>query len=75
MTTTLDRLKAEITELLVLVDPIESSATLQELGADSLDIVDLSCLIEDEFEIEIPESEIKPETTVAELAAMIESRR
>ncbi|MDR1253846.1 MAG: acyl carrier protein [Oscillospiraceae bacterium] len=43
-----------------------------DLGADSLDIVDLLMSIEDEFEIEIPDEEIGNIQTVGELVSYIE---
>lgn len=36
-----------------------------DLGADSLDVVDLLMSIEDEFEVEIPDSEVENIKTVA----------
>lgn len=43
------------------------------LGADSLDVVDLLMSIEDEFEIEIPDEEIENISTVGDLVSYIES--
>ena len=43
-----------------------------DLGADSLDVVDLLMSIEDEFEIEIPDEEIDNIKTVGELVQYIE---
>lgn len=37
---------------------------IDDLGADSLDIVELIMALEDEFEIEIPDSEAEKITTV-----------
>lgn len=45
----------------------------QDLGADSLDVVDLLMSIEDEFETEIPDEEIENIKTVGELVAYIEA--
>ena len=44
-----------------------------DLGADSLDVVDLLMSIEDEFEIEIPDDEIMNIRTVGELVSYIET--
>ena len=44
-----------------------------DLGADSLDVVDLLMSIEDEFEIEVPDEEIENIKTVGELVSYIES--
>lgn len=43
-----------------------------DLGADSLDVVDLLMSIEDEFEIEIPDEEVENIHTVGELVKYIE---
>lgn len=43
-----------------------------DLGADSLDVVDLLMSIEDEFEIEIPDNEVENLKTVGELVKYIE---
>ena len=45
----------------------------EDLGADSLDVVDLLMSIEDEFEIDIPDDEIMNIHTVGELVAYIEN--
>jgi len=45
-----------------------------DLGADSLDVVDLLMSIEDEFEIEIPDEEVENIKTVGELVKYIENR-
>ena len=55
-------------------DSLQLDTDLQEdLGADSLDVVDLLMSIEDEFEIEIPDEEIENIRTVGELVTYIES--
>lgn len=59
-------------------DVEEDSITLEtdmqdDLGADSLDVVDLLMSIEDEFEIEIPDEEIENIRTVGELVNYIET--
>lgn len=44
-----------------------------DLGADSLDIVDLIMSLEDEFEIEVPDEDIEKLRTVGALVSYIES--
>lgn len=44
-----------------------------DLGADSLDVVDLLMSIEDEFDIEIPDEEIEHIRTVGDLVNYIEA--
>ena len=43
-----------------------------DLGADSLDVVDMLMSLEDEFDVEIPDEEIERIRTVGELVADIE---
>ena len=55
-------------------DTLKNDTDLQDdLGADSLDVVDLLMSIEDEFEIEIPDEEIENIRTVSDLVSYIES--
>lgn len=44
-----------------------------DLGADSLDVVDLLMSLEDEFDIEIPDEEIENIKTVGQLVKHIEA--
>lgn len=46
-----------------------------DLGADSLDIVDMLMSIEDEFEVEIPDEEIENIKTVGDAVAYIEKNQ
>lgn len=52
-------------------DMISPEATLEELGLDSLTVVDLFFDVEDEFGIEVPE-ERATFKTLAEAAALVE---
>lgn len=55
-------------------DSITAETTLQDdLGADSLDVVDLLMSIEDEFETEIPDEEVENIHTVGDLVSYIEA--
>ena len=45
-----------------------------DLGADSLDVVDLLMSIEDEFEVEVPDSEVENIKTVGDLVKYIEDK-
>lgn len=55
-------------------DKITADTDLQEdLGADSLDVVDLLMSIEDEFDVEVPDEEIENIKTVGALVSYIES--
>lgn len=60
-------------------DVMEDNITLEtkmveDLGADSLDVVDLLMTIEDEFEIEIPDEDIETIKTVGDLVEYIEKK-
>ncbi len=57
-------------------DSITADTDIQnDLGADSLDIVDLIMSFEDEFEIEVPDEEIESLRTVGALVSYIESHQ
>ncbi|MBR7132925.1 MAG: acyl carrier protein [Clostridia bacterium] len=45
----------------------------KDLGADSLDVVELLMSIEDEFEVEIPDEEIENIKTIGDLTEYIQS--
>ena len=44
----------------------------EDLGADSLDAVDMLMSLEDEFDVEIPDEEIEKMRTVADVVSYIE---
>ncbi len=71
----LEKVKAILAEQFdVEEDKITADTDLQEdLGADSLDVVDLLMSIEDEFDIEIPDEEIENIKTVGALVSYIEA--
>ena len=47
----------------------------EDLGADSLDVVELLMAIEDEFEVEIPDEDIEGLKTIGDVAEYIENHR
>lgn len=47
---------------------------VEDLNADSLDVVDMLMSLEDEFDVEIPDEEIENIHTVGDLVAFIEER-
>lgn len=67
----------------ILVDQLdvnEDSITLEsvitdDLGADSLDVVDLVMSLEEEFDVEIPDEEIESIKTVEDIVRFIESNK
>lgn len=52
----------------------ENAAFVEDLGADSLDVVELVMGLEDEFDIEIPDEDAEKIRTVAEAVAYIEEK-
>lgn len=47
----------------------------EDLGADSLDVVDLLMSLEDEFDMEVPDEEIENIKTVGDLVHYIENNQ
>ena len=45
-----------------------------DLGLNSLDLVNLACVVEDEFDIEIPDRNIKDFRTVKDVLVFIEEQ-
>ena len=71
----IERLKLILAEVLAIdSETITDDATLESIGADSLDLMDISCEILDQTGADVQESEMKLSMTVAKLAAMIESK-
>ena len=50
----------------------EQTDIAEDLGADSLDVVDVLMSLEDAFDVEIPDEEIEKLTTVGALVSYIE---
>lgn len=71
----LEKVKMILAEQLeVEEDTINNDTDIQDdLGADSLDVVDLIMSLEDEFEIEVPDEDIENLRTVGALVSYIES--
>ena len=53
----------------------EASSITDDLGADSLDVVDLVMSIEDEFGVEIPEDQVENIKTVGDIVKYIEDNQ
>ena len=64
----------------ILVDQLDveegavtmEASIIEDLGADSLDVVDLVMTLEDEFDTEIPDEEIENIKTVGDIVRFIE---
>lgn len=69
-----DKLKDIIAEQLgVDAEEVTTEANIQDdLGADSLDVVELITTIEDEFDISIPDEAVEEIKTVGDIANYIE---
>ena len=71
-----DTIKEILADQLEL-DPEEitlESDFVQDLGADSLDLVDLVMSIEDEFGVEVPDEAIEGLTTVGDAVKFIQAK-
>ena len=70
-----DRVKKIVCEQLGVKDEDvkPSAAFVEDLGADSLDTVELVMALEEEFETEIPDEEAEKITTVAQANAYVEA--
>ena len=51
------------------------SSFIDDLGADSLDIVELIMALEEEFEIEVPDEEAEKITTVGDVVEYIRAQQ
>ncbi len=71
-----EKVKKIISEQLEVDQSIisENSTITGDLGADSLDLVDLAMSIEDEFDIELSDEALDKIKTVGDLAEYIEDR-
>ncbi len=74
LTMIFEKLKDIIAEQLsVEADEVTLEANIQDdLGADSLDIVDLITTIEDEFDISIPDEAVEEIKTVGDIVNYVE---
>ena len=75
MSETFDRVKKVVMEQLgVEADKVQnSSAFIEDLGADSLDTVELVMALEEEFNTEIPDEVAEKIKTVGDAVAYIEA--
>ncbi len=74
----LEKVKDLIADQLDVADKdsiTEGSSITDDLGADSLDVVDLVMALEDEFGIEIPEDEVENIKTVGDIIKYIENKQ
>ena len=71
-----DRVRAIIAEQLgvKLEEVTDSASFIEDLGADSLDTVELVMALEEEFGVEIPDEDAEKMTTVGEAIKYIDSK-
>ena len=71
-----EKIKKIISEQLEVDQSIitDGASITGDLGADSLDLVDLAMSIEDEFDIELSDDALEKIKTVSDLVAYIEDR-
>jgi acyl carrier protein len=77
MSTVEQQVKAIVAEQLgVKIEQVTNSASfVDDLGADSLDTVELVMALEEEFETEIPDEDAEKITTVQQAVDYINERR
>ena len=63
-----EQLDVDVDEIKLTTDMVD------DLGADSLDIVDLLMTLEDEFDIEIPDEDVEGVRTVGDLVKYLEDK-
>lgn len=73
----LEKIKAVVAEQLDcdIAEIKEDSKFIEDLGADSLDVVELVMALEEEFDIEIPDEDAESILTVADALKYIEDNK
>lgn len=73
---TIDRVKKMVAEQLCLpVDDIADDADIMQLGADSIDVVEMLTTLEDEYGITIPDDKVEQLRTITSIAQVIDEIR
>ncbi|MDI9490255.1 MAG: acyl carrier protein [Clostridiaceae bacterium] len=72
-----DQVKTIIVEIMGIAenDVVETAYLIDDLGADSLDAVELSIALQEEFEIEIEDDDILKMHTVGDIVHYIKERQ
>ena len=72
----LEKIKALVAENLgVEESKITENSSLEDLGADSLDLFEMVMGLEEEFEIEIPTEDLEQIVTVGDVVKYIEAHK
>ncbi len=76
MSTTLERVRKVVVEKLNVTESevTEEASFIDDLGADSLDVVELVMGLEDEFGIQIPDEDAEKIQTVKQAVEYIDSK-
>jgi acyl carrier protein len=74
---TLDNVKKVVIKKLEVSEEqvVEGASFIEDLGADSLDVVELVMALEEEFDIEIPDEEAEKIKTVGDAVAFIDAQK
>jgi acyl carrier protein len=74
---TIDKVKTILAEQLdyAIEDLHDSSDVMGDLGADSLDIVDVVMAIEEEFGIEVPDEDVPQLKTINDIANYVDGKK
>ncbi|MGY9073605.1 MAG: acyl carrier protein [Acidimicrobiales bacterium] len=76
MSDTFDRLKKCVVEVLAVDDAavVLGASFADDLGADSLDLVELVMALEEEFDISVEEEELEGVAKVSDSVALVEGK-
>lgn len=75
-TTILDRVRAVLSRVTGFpLSDITAETSLESLGADELDLIDIAIELEDQFGCQLDENEMHQAGTAGELCALVESKR
>jgi acyl carrier protein len=71
-----EKVRAIVVEQLDVEEDIVTldSSIIDDLNADSLDIVDMVMTIEEEFDIEVPDEEIENMKTIGDIVKFVEDQ-
>ncbi len=73
--TTIERVKKVVAEQLDRnQEEVTTEASFEDLGADSLDMVELTMAFEEEFDIEIPDEDAEKIRTVGDAVTYLEEK-
>ena len=70
-----DRIQSIVAEQLGVepVDVTKDASILDDLGADSLDVVELVMILEEAFDIEVPDDAVEEMRTIGDIERFVES--